>query len=342
MTMPDYEQIKRLGAGAFGEVWLVYDKALGVHRAVKTVRPDRVLDPTNFYHEPQTLRALQHERIVTVEDAGRLTDGRLYIAMEYLPKGSVEDEVAGGIVPLRRALALASDVCWALEFAHNQGYLHRDIKPSNILVTAAGTGKLSDFGLATRAQRGGIASPYGYLTHLAPEVTSEGATSRLTDIYAVGVTLYRFMNGDAYLPKPSSDDELESMIADGTYPDRRRYRLFVPRQVRKVVNKAMHVEPTQRYQSASELRLAMEQLSVLWDWHEEPRPDGVRWVAASPGSTFLAELVKQGKQYSFSVRKEGPTGKPRRIVADCRSGLTKALAHRHAHAVLSRITTAGK
>lgn len=73
--MPDYERIKRLGAGNFGEVWLVYDRALAVQRAVKFIDPSRIHDPTNFYHEPQTLMALRHKNIVRVEDAGTMPNG---------------------------------------------------------------------------------------------------------------------------------------------------------------------------------------------------------------------------------------------------------------------------
>ena len=95
--MSDYRRIKRLGAGNFGEVWLVYDRALGVRIAVKYVRPDRIHDPTNFYQEPRTLRDLIHDNIVRVEDAGRLDNGTLYIAMEYLSTGSIEKDFKEGL-----------------------------------------------------------------------------------------------------------------------------------------------------------------------------------------------------------------------------------------------------
>ncbi|MFH1303925.1 MAG: serine/threonine-protein kinase, partial [Planctomycetota bacterium] len=158
--MSDYRQIKRLGAGNFGEVWLVFDRALGVRLAVKYIRPNRVHDPTNFYQEPRTLRDLIHENIVRVEDAGRLKNGTLYIAMEYLPAGSVEKKFQGGAVPLSYAKKMVCDLCWALEYAHNRGYVHQDIKPGNILIGKNGEAKLSDFGLATRVPRGDTASPY--------------------------------------------------------------------------------------------------------------------------------------------------------------------------------------
>ncbi len=152
--MADYERLERLGAGNFGEVWLVYDHALDIRRAVKYIPKSSIQDPTNFYKEPQTLMALRHENIVRVEDAGKTSDGTLYVAMEYLQRGSVDDIFKGRPVPLTRAFALLEDVCWALEFAHQKDYIHRDIKPANILISKNNKGKLSDFGLATRVPRG--------------------------------------------------------------------------------------------------------------------------------------------------------------------------------------------
>ena len=108
--MPDYDKLHRLGSGAFGEVWLVFDKALGVERAVKYVRPARVHDPTDFYHEPKTLMALRHENIVRVEDAGQEPDGTLYISMEYLRRGSLEHRFSGRPVALSIAIRLLCDV----------------------------------------------------------------------------------------------------------------------------------------------------------------------------------------------------------------------------------------
>jgi serine/threonine protein kinase len=186
--MPDFERLERLGAGNFGEVWLVFDKALGVRRAVKFVDPSRIHNPTNFYQEPRTLMALRHKNIVRVEDAGRLTTGALYISMEYLRRGSIESRYKGRPVPLSKSLSLLQDLCWGLEYAHGKNYIHRDIKPANILIGNSGEGKLSDFGLAVKVPRGATASPYGYLTHVAPEVLSKGATSVHSDIYALGVT----------------------------------------------------------------------------------------------------------------------------------------------------------
>jgi eukaryotic-like serine/threonine-protein kinase len=264
--MPEYEKLSRLGAGNFGEVWLVFDKALGVHRAVKYVPTSRIVDPTEFYREPRTLMCLQHENIARVEDAGKESNGSLYIAMEYLKRGSIEDIYKGRPVTLTAAIHHLCDVCWGLEFAHQKGYVHRDIKPANVLLTENGKAKLSDFGLATRVPKGGVASPYGYLTHLAPEVFNSNSTSVLTDVYALGVTAYRLINGDSFLPSNLTIDQLYNMVLEGTYPDRKRYRPYVPRPLKFIVNKAMHTDSSKRFPTASEFRKALETIAVNCNW----------------------------------------------------------------------------
>src|SRR3990167_9902400 len=132
-----------------------------------------VLNKQNFFQEAQLLKAVEHPNIVRVHETGQLTDGRLYVAMEYLSKGSLEDEAKGNFIPLTRAKRLMIDVLRGLDYAHSQGVIHRDIKPANILIGDSGEGKLSDFGLAIPAGldlRGLGVKNYAYTLHLAPEV----------------------------------------------------------------------------------------------------------------------------------------------------------------------------
>src|SRR6266705_2962359 len=98
---------RRLGAGHFGEVWLVTDLGLGAERAVKLIPPNKVLNPTNFFQEAQILKAVEHPNIVRVHETGTMADGRLYVSMEFLPRGSLEDEAGGAPLPLTRVKRVA-------------------------------------------------------------------------------------------------------------------------------------------------------------------------------------------------------------------------------------------
>jgi serine/threonine protein kinase len=341
--MPDYVLIERLGAGNFGEVWLVLDRALNHQCAVKFIRPERIHDPSNFYHEPHTLVALQHEHIVRVLDAGRLPDDRLYISMEFMPRGSLEDIHRGAPVPLREALALVSDACRGAEHAHVQGIVHRDIKPANVLVSPAGRAKLSDFGLATRTEPGGAASPVGYLTHLAPEVIGEGTASALSDVYALGVTLYRLVNGDSYLPEPRElGMSIEAAIVAGKYPDRTRFREYVPGNVRRTIRKAIALDPAKRTKSAHDLRHDLERVMPVISLVEIPSAAVGEWQGESPTHEWRARVEESAGVYAFEISRHRRGGSGfRRSRKDCAEFKSRSAALRHARSVLQRVAQRG-
>ena len=341
--MADYEKLKRLGAGNFGEVWLVHDRALAVQRAVKYIPKSRISDPTDFYKEPQTLMDLQHDNIVGVQDAGKTPDGTLYVAMEYLPRGSVEDIFKGSPVPLSVAVKVLQDICWAIEYAHQRGYIHRDIKPANILMTKEGTAKLSDFGLATRVPRGGTASPYGYLTHLAPEVLRTGKTSKASDVYALGVTAYRLINGDGFLPDPSDASDIQDMILVGQYPDREHYRPYIPRQIQRIVNKCMAPRISERFQCAAEFRKALERVQIHCDWRLRRKGHTLIYVARIADAK-LRVVVSPAKTGRFDVvtTKQIGSGQERKISRDCCSGVTLAQMRKALRQILPRYVNQGR
>ena len=89
---------KRLGSGYFGEVWHAIDTGLNAECALKCIPKDKVINQANFFQEAQVLKTAEHANIVSVKDTGELTDGRIYVAMEYLRKGSLEDEASGGCI----------------------------------------------------------------------------------------------------------------------------------------------------------------------------------------------------------------------------------------------------
>lgn len=342
--MPDPRLIKRLGGGYFGEVWLAYDRASGREVAIKFVAPDRIHDVSNFYHEPHALVTLRHRNIVEVLDAGTMPDGRLYVVMEHLPKGSVEDAFQGGVVPVARAMHLMIDACYGIEHAHSLGYVHRDIKPANLLLDAKGRVKVSDFGLATKTDQRGFASPVGYIAHLAPEVIEGADSSPLADVYALGVTAYRLINGDAYLPDPVQlNTPIEEAIISGKYPNRSRHRIYVPQSVRRVLSRAMAVDPATRFKSAAELRHALERTMPAVSWTEAPTHAEAAWEGTSPTHEWAASIQQQPSSFSFVItRKPVGRAKSRRIPADCGSFVKRTQAMSHAGKVLQRICADGR
>lgn len=328
---------ERLGAGHFGEVWRVVDTGLNAERALKVIPSSKVLYPANFFHEAQTLKAVEHPNIVKVEETGELPGNRIYVAMEYLPKGSLEDEAKGTGIELTRAKRLMVDVLRGLDHAHNRGILHRDIKPANILIGNSLEGKLSDFGLAISVGMNlkalGV-KEYAYLLHMAPEIHDGNPHSVASDIYACGVTLYRIINGDTYLSTPPPP-ELADQVRNGEFPDRGSYRDYVPLSLRRIVNRALSPDPRSRFKSATNMRRALEQITIEKNWTERRLANGREWVCGWNNKCYevRCEQTSNG-DWEVSVRKGPSRKKLRKVTKLCSKGLQAVNAQRCARRIL--------
>jgi len=330
---------KRLGAGHFGEVWHAVDLGLNAECALKCIPPNKIINKNNFYQEAQTLKAAEHPNIVKVTETGTLDDGRIYVVMEFLANGSLEDQAQGGYVPLKKAKRLMCDVLRGLEHAHSQGIVHRDIKPANIMIGNNGEGMLSDFGLALPDLKGldlSAIKGYQYLLHLAPEVSKFSDHDILADIYACGVTMYRLVNGDSYLPVLTPADAVRRARA-GEFPNRNHYRGFVPIALKRVINKAMSVDPKERYQSAEEMRRALEAVSVAMDWEESTLLTGKKWTGTDGKRNLEVTRTQMSNgQWELQVRKARVGKQLRRDRSMCKTGMNEKKAMRETYRVLQK------
>ena len=266
-----YELKKHLGNGAFGDVYLAHDRALDAVKAIKILN---VPDPSQFMEkleEAQILHKCKHKHIVKVNEANIYKingESKVVIDMEYLPNGCFEDIIENGTASIHDSVNYTIDCLFALEHAHIQGILHRDIKPANIMLCNYGA-KLSDFGLATVLGTRQAGSPKGYTTHLAPEYFKNKATTELTDIYAMGVTLFRSCNCISdWKDVVRSLRNPKQKIIDGKLISTIGYQPFMPSKLKRIINKACAINPTKRFQSAFEMRQALEKVQLLIDWRK--------------------------------------------------------------------------
>lgn len=331
---------KRLGAGHFGEVWLAVDTGLNCECAVKCIPPEKLINKDNFYQEAQVLKAAEHPNIIKVTETGELKDKRIYVVMEYLQSGSIEDEAAGGYVYLSRARRIMVDVLRGLEYAHSRNIIHRDIKPANILVGNSDEGVLSDFGLAfqhiTTMDLTSV-KQYQYLLHLAPEVRAFKDYTKLSDIYACGMTLYRLVNGDNYLPA-IAPKKARVLAIKGKFPDRTKYRDFIPKNLRTLINKALNVKPTKRFQSASEMRHALERIAIHTDWTESKTTSGKQWTCEKSAVKYLVQKDKSSNgTWIVTFSKGKSISKMRRVNEFCDNNLSASDASAMIREVLQNV-----
>jgi formylglycine-generating enzyme required for sulfatase activity/predicted Ser/Thr protein kinase len=253
--MPDFEFQELIGRGGMGAVYRVRQTQLGRLAALKVLPPERAADPAfveRFFREAQALAQLSHTNIVNVYDMGQ-RGPYLYILMEYVNGHDLRDRIRDKTLDPAVALRIVTDLCAAVQYAHEQGIVHRDIKPENVLITAQNQVKLLDFGIVklacdselNRFTLTEINLRMGTPSYMAPEQACGSATlDHRVDIYALGVLLYELLTGE--LP-----------VLDYTPPSK---RVPVDSRIDRVVHHAIRESPAERFQSAADFRREVEHI----------------------------------------------------------------------------------
>jgi len=266
----DFVIDRAIGSGGMGEVFEAHRAGDGFRQraALKLLRVNASDNRAAFTRERQLLAKLEHPGIARLIDGGIATDGRPYLAMEFVDGQPIDLWIVAKGADLEARLKLFLEVCNTLAFAHAQLIVHRDLKPSNILVDKDGRTRLVDFGIARLlddvAPEGGAETTLALMTpdFAAPEQFEGGTVSVATDIYAMGGVLYALLVGHGPWTEQGSamPATIRRILAgDPTLPSRAaRPGGPVPAgairgDLDAIVLKAMRREPGERYASASEL-----------------------------------------------------------------------------------------
>jgi TolB-like protein/Flp pilus assembly protein TadD len=194
-----FEIIRELGRGGFGVVYEARDRDLGRQVALKLVRPGRITEEEGkVSREAETIARLTHPNLVTLYDAGH-SEGRPYLVLELLRGKTLDRRIEGGPLPVQEAVHIATEVARGLAHAHAEGVIHRDLKPANVFVTNKGQVKILDFGMAHAFGRRRLSG--GTPAYMAPEQWEDDPEDERTDVFALGVMLYRMLSGEYPFPK---------------------------------------------------------------------------------------------------------------------------------------------
>ncbi|MFJ9793949.1 protein kinase domain-containing protein [Streptomyces globosus] len=272
-----YRIVELIGTGGMAQVFRARDERLGRFVALKAMRHDLTYDPgwaTRFRREAQTMAGLSHPNIVAVHDTGeerRAGSGRPvpYLVMELVAGRSLADLLdERGRLPLAEALTLAVQILAALAAAHARGVVHRDIKPANVLLAEDGTAKVADFGIAAVAGRTvltGTGAVLGTPHYMSPEqVMGRRDLDGRSDLYAVGVLLFRMVSGRV----PFDADSAWSVGYAHLHtppPTLASTGISVPKAVESLLARALAKDPGDRFPDASAMREAVARLTRAED-----------------------------------------------------------------------------
>ena len=232
-TIGRYRLLRKLGEGGMGVVFLAEDPTLGRRIALKVLKEARQADARarrRFVREARLAAALEHPFVCKVFEVGE-SEGRAYIAMEYVPGETLKDRLAGSRVPLHKALLVALRIADALAEAEEKGLVHRDLKPSNIMLTQQGYVKVMDFGLAKMVsgieaddltsqssvltEEGAVLGTPGYMS---PEQLRGLRTDPRSDIFSFGVVLYEMVCGVHPFPGARRVDRMIAILKEEPVP----------------------------------------------------------------------------------------------------------------------------
>ncbi len=342
-----YERMGTIGVGEGmnSSVYRAFDPYLSRNIAVKVVSKAKFGNDFNSYcNEARAMFAAAHPNIVGIEYVCETAD-EFHLALPLFANGSLRSRIDQNPLGLKDSLKVAQGVLAGLSRIHATGFLHLDLKPANVLFDDDDRPLITDFGQSrTMSATGTVNYPPMYKWTMPPEVWTSHAATRESDIYQMGVLLYRIVNGDMIYKlqksKVSDDGNLLDLIQRGRFPDSRLFLPHVPGRMRTLIRKALRVNPAERFHSASEFATSLGRVRLQLDWTTATLGVGAyRWRAVRTGRSDLEiELVQDGSGWCTRIwTVEGQTKRRRDVTGAWRTKLNYSDAFRHLTEVFSEL-----
>ena len=260
-----YKIVSLLGEGGMALVYKANDLITSKDVALKIMRPETAIDKTNlsrFEREARAAASLNHQNIVRVNNLGT------YKGYPYMVNELITGQTLRQILDIRgkfsiiESLDIMEQLCRAISYAHQHGVIHRDIKPQNIFLASDGTIKLADFGIATFQNANHVTRSeivIGSVHYMAPEISQGHPASERSDIYSMGITFFELITGKVPFDSQSAVTVALMHIKD-KFPSIKKFNNKTPQCVEEIILKAVNKDPIDRYNSAEEMRSAINNI----------------------------------------------------------------------------------
>jgi len=268
-SVDTYEITGVLGAGGMGVVYRPHDARLKRDVAIKALPDELSCTPENvarFQREAELLATLNHSRIASIYDMAE-SGGSRFLVLELVEGETLSERLSRGPLPLAEALGLASQICEAVEAAHEKKVIHRDLKPANIKLTAGGKIKLLDFGLARVFKpQMGSAEPetassltatgqafLGTAAYMSPEQARGKPVDQRTDIWAFGCVLFEMLTGRPAFDGETASDVIAAILERDADLD--RLPMNTPEAVVSLIESCLEKDPHARLSDIGQARM---------------------------------------------------------------------------------------
>ncbi|HTS78728.1 MAG TPA: protein kinase [Bryobacteraceae bacterium] len=333
-TFSHYRILSKLGAGGMGEVFLAEDSRLRRKVALKVLLPELASDTdrlARFLQEARAASALSHPNAAHIYEIGE-ADGSQFLAMEYVEGETLESRLTGDPLPLAEIVSVGAQVASALEAAHARGIVHRDIKPANLMIGARGHVTVLDFGLAkflpessdATSDSSQLATEFmtsgglilGTVAYMSPEQALGRPVDHRTDIFSLGVVLYRMATGRLPFAAASPQETL-ARVLEGRYDTVARLNANLPESFDAIIRKCLDKDRERRYPSARDLQIDLENLTRSAD---DRRGAGAIRAVIVDDEELARHLLREYLSQAGGVE----------VVAECANGFeaVKAVAER--------------
>ncbi len=328
-NLAHYQIIEKIGEGGMGAVYLANDTRLARRIALKLLPEKLATDRERmqrFVREARSASALNHPNIITIYEIGE-SNNTHFISTEYIEGETLREQLKGRPLDFKSSLEIAIQVAGALDAAHRAGIVHRDVKPENVMIRPDGLVKLLDFGIAklTETQSDADLDPealtaikaqtapgmiIGTAGYMSPEQAQGKIVDARSDIFSFGVMLYEMLAGKPPFEGGNAMETIGAILNKEPVPLSRQTP-EVPREIERIINKALRKDREERYQTAKDLLIDLKDGKQDVEFqnklertatpdHEEAKTQSLQsaTVDIAPHATPSAEyVVGEIKQY---------------------------------------------
>lgn len=303
---------EEIGRGHFGRVHIGRD-VLRDRLAIKIMERQEGEAEANWIarrdglvREGHRLHQAAHANVVTVHYVTTDKGGQsIHLTMEYCPGGSLETPYKAGPMRHDAVRKFGKHICLGLASLHDRGMIHRDIKPGNVLISADNVAKVSDFGLVTDDIVEGYAAGAGYRDHLAPEYYTSGVCSVKSDIWALGITLYRLLHGHDWY---AAQTKPRFLVKNGGFAQTLKWLPHISDGWRRLINRMLSDESAARPNDMREVSRLLGAINVDHPWTCDIGENQISWERIIGGRRQTVSYSRHSfRHYSWNAASQALT-----------------------------------